>query len=123
MPKPAHLLAALGASAAVAACGSAADPKPAASPTPSPGASAAATAAATPGASHRRDSDGDGIPDAITVKGRLGDTFALQGSGLHDNLSDHTKTKVRVTLEGMRGPFKGFDIPAGQELIGVELRF
>jgi hypothetical protein len=28
-----------------------------------------------------------------------------------------------VTLKGMRGPFTGFDVPAGRELIGVELHF
>ncbi len=113
----------------VAGCGSTPDRLVAtASSTPTPTPTATATATATPakakhGAAHRTDSDGDGIPDAITVKGKTGDTFALQGSGLHDNLNDHTKTRIRVTLQGVRGPFTGFDVPASQKLIGVVLRF
>jgi hypothetical protein len=108
--------------AAVAGCGS--SPRPAASHNATPTASATATPAKVKhGGSHRTDSDGDGIPDAITVRGKAGDTFALQGSGLHDNVSDHTKTRIRVTLQGVRGPFKDTSIPAGQKVIGVELRF
>jgi hypothetical protein len=117
--KPAIVLTAL--AAAAAGCGSSAPEKVAATRTPTATATPAATAA--PAAPQRTDGDGDGIPDAITVKGRIGDTFALAGSGLHDNVGDHEKTRVRVTLEGVRGPFKGFRIPAGQELVGVVLRF
>jgi hypothetical protein len=111
------------AAVAVAACGSSPH-RTAATATPT----AKVTATATPakvrhGGTHRTDSDGDGIPDAITVKGAVGDTVALQGSGLHHNLSNHTKTKIRVTLQSVRGPFKDSSIPAGQKLIGVELRF
>ena len=43
-----------------------------------------------------------------TVKGAEGDTLSL----------DH----IRVTMKGVRGPFKGFDVPSGRELVGVELR-
>jgi hypothetical protein len=46
-----------------------------------------------------------------------------RGCGLHDDLSDHTRTKVKVTLKSTRGPFKGFDVPSDHKLIGVVLRF
>jgi hypothetical protein len=121
------LLAAVALSAVIAACGTAAAEKTGATPSATATATATATPTPTPAAkargAHRTDSDGDGIPDAITVKGRRGDTFALQGSGLHDDVAVHTKTKIRVTLEGLRGPFTGFQMPAGQRLIGVVLRF
>ena len=74
------------------------------------------------GTSKRPDSDKNGIPDAITVKGSVGDTLALQGSGLSGS-NDHTKSRIRVTLKGIKGPFKGFDVPAGRQVIGVELKF
>src|SRR3954469_1758313 len=71
----------------------------------------------------REDSDGNGIPDVMTIKGAVGDTLALEGSGLNDDVNDHTKTKVRIKLEGTRGPFKGYDIPGNRKLVGVVLRF
>jgi hypothetical protein len=86
-------------------------------------ATATATPAKTAAASHREDSDGNGIEDVLTLKGAVGDTLALEGSGLNDDVNDHTKTKIRVTLKAMKGPFKGFDIPANRKLIGVVLRF
>ena len=30
---------------------------------------------------------------------------------------------MRVTVKGTRGPFKGYDLPAGRKLVGVELKF
>jgi hypothetical protein len=123
MTKPPILaagVAALGLAALLAGCGSD-SPEPA---TPAATASSSqATKAVKSGAKDRPDSDGDGIPDAITVKGALGDTLALQGSGLNQGSSSHEKTKIRVTLKGVRGPFKGFDLPPGRQLIGVDLRF
>jgi hypothetical protein len=123
------LLATATLAAVLAGCGASPAPKPvAATGTPAATATATATPTATPGklkrsSAHRADTDGDGIPDAITVKGKIGDTLALLGSGLHDNVNDHVKTRVHVTLEGVRGPFSGFQVPSGHELIGVVLRF
>ena len=74
-------------------------------------------------ASDRPDRDGDGIPDKITVHGKVGDTLELEGSGLSDNPNDtrHEKTKMKVTVKRVRGPIKGFDLEAGRKLIGVDL--
>jgi hypothetical protein len=115
------VLAGLGAAALVAGCGGGRQ-----------GGGAAAKAAPT-AASHvvgsqnrRPDSDHNGIPDPITMRGGLGDTLVLEGSGLEDdpaNPSSHAKDKVRVTLLRVRGPFKGFDVPAGREIVGLDLRF
>jgi hypothetical protein len=106
-------VAALGLAAILAGCGSSGSGAPA----------PAESHAAKSGPAARPDSDHDGIPDAITVKGSLGDTLALQGSGLNKDPNDHTKTRIRVTLKGVRGPFKGYDIPSDRKLIGVDLRF
>jgi hypothetical protein len=123
-PITAASIAALGLAAVLAACGSSTEQDTATT-------QAAKTTKETKettgtlkkGTAKREDADNNGIPDAITVKGRTGDTLALQGSGLNDGSSDHTKTRIRVTLRGVKGPFKGFDIPKGRQLIGVELRF
>jgi hypothetical protein len=121
MLKPALLLAILGLPVALAACGGSGRPEQAAAASPCP--TATATSTVVSGHGHRRDSDGDGIPDAITVKGARGDTLTLDGSGLNDDVNDHRKTRIRVTLQRLSGPIKGFDVPAGRELIGVVLRF
>jgi hypothetical protein len=106
-------LAALGLAAVIAGCGSGGG-----------GSSSSPTSSTSNAAkSSRPDADHNGVPDAITVKGALGDTLSLQGSGLHDNLNDHTKARLRVTLRAVRGPFKNFNVPTGHKLIGVELRF
>jgi hypothetical protein len=90
-------------------------------------AAATATATATPAKTaaepRRKDSDGNGIEDVLTLKGSVGDTLALEGSGLNDDVNDHRKTKIRVTLKAMKGPFTGFQIPSNRKLIGVVLRF
>jgi hypothetical protein len=78
-----------------------------------------ATAAPAKTAKRRPDADGDGIPDAVTLKGRLGDTLTLEGAGLN---ADHQKSKIRVTLQGMRGPFQGFKVANDRKLIGVVLK-
>jgi hypothetical protein len=70
-------------------------------------------------AKSRPDADGDGIPDAVTLKGRIGDTLTLEGAGLDD---DHVKAKIRVTLQGMKGPFQGFKVANDRKLIGVVLK-
>jgi hypothetical protein len=118
-PIAAATVAALGIAAVLAGCGSSAETTSSSTDTAS---SQAATGTLKKGTSKRHDSDKNGIPDAVTVKGKVGDTLALQGSGLSGS-SDHTKTRIRVTLKGIKGPFKGFDVPAGRQLIGVQLRF
>jgi hypothetical protein len=124
MRKPTQItatLAALGLAAVLAGCGSGGGES---SPSSSSAQAAKSTSSqAAESTSARPDADNNGIPDAITVKGALGDTLALQGSGLHDNPNDHTKARLRVTLKAVRGPFKNFDVPAGQKLVGVDMRF
>ena len=108
------VLALLALGTALAACGGGGDDKPVAaksSPVPE----------STPGkevSSPKRSSD-----DPITVKGKLGDALTLVGSGLNDDPDDHSKTKIKVRLKGVRGPFKGFQIPSNRALVGVELEF
>src|SRR4029079_4059031 len=80
-----------------AATGGAAGSSTAAEPTP------AATEAEI------KDDDGEGIEDPVTVKGALGDTLELNGSGLgNKDPSDNTKTKISGTLRQVKGPVKGF---------------
>jgi hypothetical protein len=113
----------LGLAALLAGCGSSGS---SGSSAPAAAKTTAATAAGktVEAASKRGDGDGDGIPDAITVKGKVGDTLALEGSGLNSkDPSDHTKTKIRVTLKRMIGPFKGYQIASNRKLIGLELHF
>jgi hypothetical protein len=114
------LAAALSLAALVAACGSENSEYEKAENSPAPEATVAKEVKAK---GDRPDADGNGVPDVITVKGKLGDRLELQGSGLNDNVNDHTKTDIRVTLKGVRGPFKGYDIAADRKLIGLELRF
>jgi hypothetical protein len=120
-PITAASIAALGLAAVLAGCGS--GTQQASSDTQAAKTTAQDTGKLRKGTAKREDADNNGIPDAITVKGKLGDTLALQGSGLNEGSSDHTKTRIRVTLKGVEGPFKGFDTPKGRQLIGVELRF
>jgi hypothetical protein len=96
-------------------------PAPAPAATTPPSTTPATTTAASPG--KRPDSDGNGVPDVITSKGRIGDTLALEGDGLGDDPNDHTKTKLSVTVKALSGPFTGYDLPAGRKLIGVEVSF
>jgi hypothetical protein len=124
MTKPsitAASIAALGLAAVLAGCGSGTEQT--SSDTASTQAAKTTSGTLKQGTKKREDADNNGIPDAITVKGKLGDTLALQGSGLNDGSSDHTKTRIRVTLKGVKGPFKGFDIAKGRQLIGVQLHF
>jgi hypothetical protein len=111
--KPAFAVLAL--SAAFAGCGGGASSdapigaKPTGGPESTPGQDKAAKARS-----------GD---DPVTVKGKMGDSLTLVGSGLNDDPSDHSKTKIKVRLQAVRGPFKGFQIPSNRALIGVELEF
>ncbi len=58
-----------------------------------------------------------------TIKGAKGDALTLQGSGLNDDVNDYSRTKVKVTLKGTKGPIKGFKISSKNKLMGVMLRF
>jgi hypothetical protein len=58
-----------------------------------------------------------------TFKGAKGDTLTLQGSGLNPDVNDFTRTKVKVTLKGTKGPIQGFKISPKNKLMGVLLRF
>jgi hypothetical protein len=110
--KPAFAVLAL--SAAAAGCGGTSDAQPI-------GAKSTPVPESTPGKDKpapARSSD-----DPITVKGRMGDSLTLLGSGLNDDPNDHSKTKIKVRLKAVRGPFKGFQIPGNRALIGVELEF
>ena len=76
----------------------------------------AASAATTTAASSTT-----GSSDPVTVKGSTGDMLTLQGDGLGSS-GPTTKSKVQVTLQGMRGPFSGFNVAAGKQLIGFDMR-
>jgi hypothetical protein len=107
--------------ALLAGCGSSGGGETTASGT---GANAAKTAASTATAAEIKDDDGDGIEDPVTVKGALGDTLELNGSGLgNKDPSDHTKNKIKVTLTKIKGPFKGYDIKSNRKLIGLQFKF
>lgn len=95
-------------------------------PSTSSGSTTTKTAAATPTATTAevKDQDGDGIEDPVTVKGAIGDTLELNGSGLgNKDPSDHTKNKIKVTLTKIKGPFKGYDIKSNRKLIGLQFKF
>jgi hypothetical protein len=57
--------------------------------------------------------------DPITVKGARGDALTLVGQPSYQKPS---KVKVKVTLTRVTGPFSGFNLDAGHQLIGIELR-
>jgi hypothetical protein len=107
--------------AVLAGCGSSGGGEPSAA-----GSGTTKTAGATPAATEAevKDDDGDGIEDPVTVKGNLGDTLELKGSGLgNKDTSDHTKTRISIKLTKIKGPFKGYDIGSTKKLIGLQFRF
>lgn len=67
----------------------------------------------------RPDVDGDGTPDVQTFRGELGDTFTLVGQPTFKKAS---KEAAEVTMVEIVGPFSGFDLRPGNQLIGVTLR-
>lgn len=81
---------------------------------------AAETSEASPDSTARPDTDDDGSPDVATFRGKVGDTFILVGQ---PGYKEAAKDAVRVTVHGIIGPFSGFDLAKGQELIGVEVTF
>jgi hypothetical protein len=88
-------------------------PTPTATPT-------AGTEQASSGSTKRPDEDGDGTPDPQTFRGSLGDTFTLVGQPSYKKAA---KDALKVTVLGLKGPFSGFDVGSGKELIGLEVRF
>jgi hypothetical protein len=119
--RPSGLLSLLALLALVAGCGSSTTEDQASSGS-APSKTAEATA--TTSKADIKDDDGDGIADPVTVKGGVGDTLELNGSGLgNKDPSDHTKTKITVTLSKIKGPFKGYDIKSNRKLIGLQLKF
>lgn len=79
-----------------------------------------ASGKASPDSTERPDTDGDGSPDVATFRGKPGDSFTLVGQPGYKKPS---KEAVRVTVLGTTGPFKGFDVGAGNKLIGIKIRF
>src|SRR3954451_19353239 len=117
------LLSLLALLALVAGCGSSGGDEQA---TTASGSTTTRTAAATPTATaaETKDEDGDGIEDPVTVKGAVGEALELNGSGLgNKDPSDHTKSKIKVALNKVKGPFKGYDIKSNRKLIGLQLKF
>jgi hypothetical protein len=125
MIKPLSTAAAVAALAALAGCGgSGSDAHTAAAIGPAPTQAAAATTTATPAPKATATAAAaDDSADPTTHKGTLGATLKLAGSGLHDDVNDHRKTLIKVTLKGQNGPFSGFQLPANRKLIGVQLHF
>jgi hypothetical protein len=117
-------LAALGlAAAALAGCGSGSSSSKDAAIGAAPTRAAAATTTPSPTATATAKPQTAASGDPTTHKGKLGATLKLSGSGLHDDVNDHRKTLIKVTLKDQRGPFQGFDLPANRKLIGVDLHF
>ncbi|MFL5912218.1 MAG: hypothetical protein ACJ768_16795 [Gaiellaceae bacterium] len=77
-------------------------------------------AKASPNSTHRPDKDGDGSPDVETFRGKIGDHFTLVGQ---PGYKKQAKDAVKVTVLGVIGPFPGYDVGAGRQLIGVKVRF
>jgi hypothetical protein len=125
MIKPLSTAAAVAALAALAGCGgSGSDAHTAAAIGPAPTRAAAATTTATPTPTATATAAAaDDSADPTTHKAKLGATLKLAGSGLHDDVNDHRKTLIKVTLKDQRGPFSGFQLPANRKLIGVDLHF
>lgn len=78
------------------------------------------TAKASPDSMERPDIDGDGSPDVATFEGELGDSFVLVGQ---PGYKEAAKDAVKATVLKVVGPFKGFELEKGRELIGVRVRF
>ena len=80
----------------------------------------AAGGEASPDSTERPDTDGDGSPDVATFRGKLGDTFILVGQPGYQKAA---KDAVQVTVKKITGPFSGFNLPSGKQLIGVQVTF
>ena len=77
----------------------------------------------TPAASSETPAAEETRKDAITVKGKQGDTLALLGQyATSVSGAPKARVEVKVTLKGVRGPFSGFNLAAGHKLIGFDVR-
>jgi len=96
---------------------------PAASSPAAASATAASTASTiTPPASGATAPASDARKDPITVKGRKGDALTLLGQyATTASGAAKARVKVKVTLNAIRGPFRGFTLAAGHKLIGVDV--
>lgn len=113
------------ATGALAGCGG--DDAETATTPASPGAAATAVAddtagggEASPDSTDRPDADGDGTPDVATFEGELGESFILVGQPGFETASEEA---VKLTVLKVIGPFKGFDVGKGNEIIGVQVRW
>lgn len=73
----------------------------------------------SPDSLERPDTDGDGIAEVQTFRGELGDTFTLVGMPRYKKASEEA---AEVTVLETVGPFSGFDVPRGSQLVGVTVR-
>lgn len=128
-PRLMSLLALCAIAAPLGACGT--ETRTVSAPLPAPATPSATTAApsvpvpedAAPAAPEGTASGDDTRKEPLTVKGRRGDALTLLGQYLSSPTGRaRTRVKVQVTLTAIRGPFAGFDLPAGRKLIGLDLR-
>ena len=78
------------------------------------------TEEASADSTERPDEDGDGTPDIQTFRAKVGDSITLVGQPTYKKAS---KEAVKVTVLGVEGPFSGFDVSGGNELIGIKVKF
>lgn len=125
-----NVVAVLGLAALLGGCGGSSSSgtttttaKPTAATTAAPATTTTTTtqaAATTPASTTTADAT---RKDAITVRGRTGDTLTLIGQyATTVQGTPKRRVKVKVTALGVRGPFSGFDLPKGHKLIGIDLR-
>src|SRR3954454_11691084 len=75
---------------------------------------------ASPDSTDRPDTNGDGSPDTQTFRGHTGDQFTLVGQPGYKKPS---RVAAKVKVLGLGGPYTGFDLDPGRQLIGVKVHF
>src|SRR4051794_21689830 len=73
---------------------------------------------ASPDSTDRPDTNGDGSPDTQTFRGHTGDQFTLVGQPGYKKPS---RVAAKVKVLGLGGPYTGFDLHPGRQLIGVKV--